>query len=107
MASAAAELYRTLPASERQEFRLPALLKEHLALAATQRGQTLAEYITTTLAERVTVDLATSTEWRLTVDEQAALARLLTETPAEPSTRARQVAKRADALFGPLRDRRR
>jgi len=97
--SEAATLYRALPAEERQEFRLPKLLKEHLGRAAAQSGQSVTEYITTVLAERVTQDLAASTEWVLSVDEQAALLELLASAP-EPSARAQAVAERAKALFG-------
>jgi uncharacterized protein (DUF1778 family) len=95
----AAAVYRTLPAEERQEFRLPMLLKEHLSRAAAQAGQSVAEYITTVLAERVTQDLAASTEWALSIDEQATLLRVLASAP-EPTARARAIAERANTLFG-------
>lgn len=98
--------YRTLPADERQEFRLPALLKEHLVQAAARTGETVAEYITDALAERVSRDLATATEWSLTVPEQRALLEALAGAAA-PSARARKAAARAAALFGPLKTRRR
>lgn len=68
--SLALAAYRSLPADERQEFRLPALLKEHLSRAAERTGQTTTEYITATLVEQVTQDLAATTEWALTVPEQ-------------------------------------
>lgn len=97
--SSPAAVYRTLPAEERQEFRLPQLLKEHLGRAAAQSGQTVAEYITTVLAERVTQDLAASTEWALSVDEQAQLIEVLAGTP-EPTARSLAIAERADTLFG-------
>lgn len=67
--SSAAAVYRALPAAERQEFRLSVLLKEHLSRAAAQSGQSVTEYITTVLAERVTQDLAAPTEWVLSLDE--------------------------------------
>ena len=97
--SNAAAVYRTLPAEERQEFRLPMLLKEHLGRAAAQAGQSVAEYITMVLAERVTQDLATSTEWALSVDEQATLLRVLSSAQ-EPTARAHAIAERADTMFG-------
>lgn len=99
--SQAATAYRTLPADERQEFRLPSLLKEHLNRAAARAGQSVTEYITTALAEKVSDDLETVTEWTLTGEEQATLLKLLAEAP-EPSARARRIAERADELFGPL-----
>jgi len=103
--TAATTAYRTLPADERQEFRLPALLKEHLARAAARTGQTVAEYITSAVAERVTHDLAASAEWPLTAPEQETLLRTLSRE-ASPSPRARKLAKAADALFGALPQRR-
>lgn len=99
--SSAVSVYRGLPANDRQEFRLPALLKEHLARAAAQTGQSLAEYISTALAERVTRDLAMSNDWALTVDEQTELMKILVAANA-PSARARAAAQRADALFGTM-----
>lgn len=99
--SRAAAVYQTLPANDRQEFRLPALLKEHLQQVAALRGQTLTEYVTTTLAEQVTQDLAEATLWTLAVDEQVTLLKLLAN-PREPSEYARNLAAQADALFGPL-----
>ncbi|HWZ59472.1 MAG TPA: hypothetical protein VNW46_10910 [Gemmatimonadaceae bacterium] len=93
--------YRALPADERQEFRLPGLLKEHLSRAAARTGQTIAEYITAALAERVTRDLAETTEWTLTAPEQEALLRTLAAA-SKPSAQATKLAARADALFGPL-----
>ncbi len=101
MPSTAIAAYRMLPADDRQEFRLPALLKDHLGRAAARTGQSVTEYITAVLAERVTHDLAETTEWVLTVPEQEALLRALAALPG-PSARARRVAKRAAALFGPL-----
>ena len=96
-----AAVYRALPADERQEFRLPALLKEHLGRVVAVSGQSITEYITAAVAERVTQDLATTAEWVLTVDEQAALLKLLA-TDHAPAKRARAVARRARALFGDL-----
>jgi hypothetical protein len=93
--------YRGLPADDRQEFRLPALLKEHVSQAALKNGQTIAEYITSVLAERVTADLARTVEWTLTVPEQETLLRALSSTSG-PSARARRIAEKADAVFGPI-----
>jgi len=99
--SNAVAVYRALPAEERQEFRLPSLLKEHLGRAAALAGVSVAEYITSVLAERVVQDLAHAPEWALSIDEQAALLRVLADAP-EPAARARMIAERADALFGTL-----
>jgi hypothetical protein len=99
--SPAVAAYRTLVADERQEFRLPSLLKEHLGRAAELRGQSAAEYITDALAERVSRDLAGATDWALTVPEQEKLLRVLASSPP-PSKRARAAAKKANDLFGRL-----
>lgn len=102
-----ARIYRNLPANERQEFRIQTLLKEHLHRAAAQSGQTVSEYITDALADRVTADLVASNEWVLSVDEQAELMKILLHSPTATSARARKAAKRADVLFGPLERRHR
>lgn len=99
--SRAVAAYRKLVADERQEFRLPSLLKEHLARAAQLNGQSAAEYITDALADRVARDLAGATEWALTVPEQETLLRALASSPA-PSKRGRAAAEKANALFGRL-----
>ncbi len=99
--SPAAAAYRKLVADERQEFRLPALLKEHVGRAAELNGQSAAEYINDALADRVSRDLAGATNWALTVPEQETLLRTLATSPA-PSKRARAAAANANALFGRL-----
>ena len=104
MPTPARSIYQSLPADDRQEFRLPGLLKEHLTRVSAQLGQSVAEYITLVLSERVARDLAASIEWTLSVDEQVALMKILA-VPAEPSEHARAVAASADALFGPLAPR--
>lgn len=104
--SSAATFYRTLPADERQEVRLPALLKAHVTTAAAQTGQTVAEYITAAVAQQVSHDLAEATDWALTVPEQKVLLKALA-VAGKPSPRARKTAERADSLFGRLPRRRR
>lgn len=104
--SSAATPYRKLAADERQELRLPALLKAHIAAAAAQTGETVAEYITAAVAQRVSHDLAEATDWALTVPEQKALLKALA-VPVRPSTRARKTAARADSLFGRVARQRR
>lgn len=99
--SRAAASYRGLAADERQEFRLPALLKEYLARVVAQTGQSITEYITAAIAERVTQDLAATAEWALTIDEQVSLLKILA-SDAGPSERANATAGRARALFGEL-----
>lgn len=93
--------YHSLPDDSRQEFRLPALLKEHITRAAAQVGQTISEYINAALAERVSHDLAATVVWNLTVPEQEELLRILASATG-PTEHMKAAAARADALFGPM-----
>lgn len=102
MTSNAAIMYRSQPANERQEFRLSALLKEHLQRAAVQTGKSVAEYITDAVAERVSNDLSVATEWVLSTDEQTALLKILVSAPPVPTARALAAAEKADAFFGTI-----
>ncbi|MCC6994730.1 MAG: hypothetical protein IT370_08990 [Deltaproteobacteria bacterium] len=100
MPSPPRNIYQSLPADDRQDFRLPGLLKEHLTRVSAQLGHSVDEYITLVLSERVARDLAASIEWTLSVDEQLALMKILTAS-TEPSDHARATAASADALLGP------
>jgi uncharacterized protein (DUF1778 family) len=105
MSTAAAKAYLSLPADERQEFRLPKLLKAHLNEAATLQGEPVAQYVIAAVAERVTRDLAAATTWELTVPEQKRLLEVLVEQPA-PTQELVEAMRRADALFDSLPARR-
>lgn len=96
-----AKAYVNLQADERQEFRLPELLKAHLTDAAALQGQTVTQYVIEALAERVSRDLASATTWELSIPEQRRLLELLV-TPPAPTTAMVEAKRRADALFGPL-----
>ena len=99
MARTAAKVYTSLPADERQEFRLPKLLKTHLNQAANLLGETVAQYVIEAVAERVSHDLALAGAWELTVPEQQRLMELLAK-PA-PATRAFvEAMRRADEVLG-------
>lgn len=97
---AAARIYTALPADDRQELRLPRLLKAHLAQAAELLGETVTQYVLETVAERVSHDLASATTWELTVPEQRRLLELLA-TPPAPTAAFLEATRRADELFGP------
>lgn len=100
MASAAAKVYTGLPADERQEFRLPRLLKTHLNEAANLLGLAVAQYVIEAVAERVSHDLASARTWELTVPEQQRLLELLAKSaPATPAFV--EAMRRADEVLGP------
>jgi len=106
MSTAAAKAYISLPADERQEFRLPKLLKAHLHEAATLQGESAAQYVIEAVAERVARDLANAATWELTVPEQQKLLEVLAK-PAAPTSAFLEAMGRADTLFGgPLPARR-
>jgi uncharacterized protein (DUF1778 family) len=94
-----------MPADERQEFRLPRLLKDHLNQAAALQGASVTQYVIEAVAARVTEDLAQAATWELTVPEQRALLELLAKPPA-PTSEFVEAMHRADVLFGSLPTRR-
>lgn len=97
----AARLYANLPANERQELRLPSLLKTHLAQMAERHGESVAQYVIEAVAARVSHDLASAAAWELTVPEQQRLLELLARPPA-PTRAFLEATRRADKLFGPV-----
>lgn len=99
--TAAAMAYGRLPADERQEFRLPKLLKDHLIEVAALQGESVAQYVIEAVAERVTRDLAQAATWELTIPEQQNLLALLAR-PVAPTSAFVEAMRRADALIGPL-----
>lgn len=103
--AATAKAYLSMPADERQEFRLPRLLKEHLNQAAALQGASVALYVIEAVAARVTRDLAEAATWELTIPEQRSLLELLAKPPA-PTSEFMEAMNRADVLFGPLPARR-
>lgn len=96
----AARAYTSLPADERQEFRLSKLLKDHLIQAAALKGESTAQYVIEAVAERVSRDLAEATAWDLTVPEQKRVLELLSNPPA-PTTAMVKALRKANELFGP------
>jgi uncharacterized protein (DUF1778 family) len=99
--TAAAMAYLRMPANERQEFRLPKLLKDHLNEVATLQGESVAQYVIEAVAERVTRDLAQAATWELTIPEQRNLLEVLAR-PALPTSAFVEAMRRADVLIGPL-----
>ena len=76
-ATATAQAYLELPADDRFETRLPAVLKRHAETVAKSKGETLSEYVLEVLAEQVATDIVATQEWRLTPTEQVELLRIL------------------------------
>jgi uncharacterized protein (DUF1778 family) len=104
MHARATQAYLELPADDRLETRLPRRLKQDAEAVAKARGESLSEYVTTLLAERVAQEIVTAQEWKLTPAEQVELLRILSAPP--PVTPALKTArKRAAALFGSQRPR--
>ena len=75
--TATAQAYLELPADDRFETRLPAVLKRHAEAVARSKGETLSEYVLEVLAEQVATDIVATQEWRLTPTEQVELLRIL------------------------------
>ncbi len=99
MLNHAAQAYLDLPADERFEARLPAILKRHAESAAAAHGESLSQYLIQALAARVADDMAQMVEWRLTIPEQTQLLKLLT-TPATSTPALDAAAVTARELFG-------
>lgn len=97
--AATVRAYLGLPADERFETRIPAVLKRHAEAVAKSRGESLSEYVLEVLAEKVATDIVTTQELHLTPTEQAELLRILaaaaTVTPA-----LGQAMAEAEALWG-------
>jgi uncharacterized protein (DUF1778 family) len=98
-ASTAATPYLDLKADERQELRLPALLKDHIAQVAAQQGCSVSEYMLRVLAADVSVEIAKPAEWTLTTPEFMTLLEILTNPPPETKYMAAARA-RAKKRFG-------
>jgi hypothetical protein len=91
VASDSARAYLELPADERFETRIPALLKRHAESIASANGESLSQYVVQLLAERVAEDMSHALEWRLTAPEQLVLLRAL--STSAPRTAALDVAE--------------
>ena len=75
--TATAQAYLELPADDRFETRLPAVLKRHAETVAKSRGETLSEYVLEVLAEKVATDIVATQDLRLIPTEQVELLRIL------------------------------
>lgn len=93
--------YLTLKADDRQELRLPALLKAHAAEVAASRGQSTSEYLVELIATNVTVDIAQSLTWDLSPQEVMTLLRVLA-APAPDTPAMRSARATAAKMFGPV-----
>ena len=98
MAASAARAYLDLPADERFESRIPAVLKRHAEMVAKARGESLSEYVMEVLAERVANDILATQELQLTTTEQAALLKMLA-TPAVVTPQLAAAARSAKKRF--------
>ncbi len=97
--SEAAAAYLDLKADERQELRLPALLKDHITQVAAAQGQSVSEYMLRVLAADVSVEIVKPIEWHLSAPEFKVLLDLLKNPPPETKYLAAARA-RAKKIFG-------
>ena len=97
--TATAQAYLELPADDRFETRLPAVLKRHAEAVARSKGETLSEYVLEVLAEQVATDIVATQEWRLTPTEQVELLRILAVPTVVTPAFERAMAE-AEALWG-------
>ncbi len=102
--SSTAVPYLALKADDRQELRLPALLKEHAARVAALHGQSTSEYLVEIIATSVSADIAKSLTWDLSGPEVMVLLQAL--SAPGPETEAMRAARAtAEELFGPVNSR--
>ncbi|MCX5762345.1 MAG: DUF1778 domain-containing protein [Gemmatimonadetes bacterium] len=97
--TATAQAYLELPADDRFETRLPAVLKRHAETVARSKGETLSEYVLAVLAEQVATDIVATQELRLTPTEQIELLRILAAPTVVTPALERAMAE-AEALWG-------
>lgn len=91
--------YLSLKADERQELRLPAILKEHAARVAALHGKSTSEFLIEVIATRVAVEMEEALTWDLSAAEVMTL--LQTLASPTPETAAMTAAcRKADELFG-------
>lgn len=95
----AADAYLDLPADERFEKRLPAMLKRHAETVAKSKGESRSQYVVAVQAECVTDDMAQTVEWKLTIPEQVQLLKVLSAPPMAMPT-LDDAQQRAKDLFG-------
>jgi len=97
--TATAQAYLELPADDRFETRLPAVLKRHAETVARSKGESLSEYVLEVLAEKVATDIIATQELRLTPIEQVELLRVLA-APAVVTQALKQAMVEAETLWG-------
>ena len=98
-ATTTALAYLALPADDRFETRLPAVLKRHAETVAKSKGETLSQYVLAVLAEKVATDIVATQELRLTSAEQVELLRIMSAPTLVTSALERATAE-AEALWG-------
>lgn len=94
-----ARAYLDLPADDRFETRIPAVLKHHAEMVAKSKGESLSEYVLEVLAEKVATDIVATQELRLTASEQVELLRILA-TPVVTTQALESATAEAETLWG-------
>lgn len=94
-----AQAYLDLPADDRFETRIPAVLKRHAETVAKSKGESLSEYVLEVLAEKVATDIIGTQEMRLTPSEQVELLRILA-SPTVVTPALREAMAEVGALWG-------
>lgn len=97
--TATAHAYLELPADDRFETRIPAVLKRHAETVAKSKGESLSEYVLQVLAEKVATDIIATQELRLTPTEQVELLRILA-APMVVTPTLEQAMAEAETLWG-------
>lgn len=102
--------YLALKADDRQELRLPAVLKEHLQQVARTNGESVNEYVLRLVAADVSAEISKAYEWELDAPEFLEVMRLLMLPPTEThdawaaranTSETSLATKRATALGAP------
>jgi len=96
--------YLALKADDRQELRLPAVLKEHLQQVARTNGESVNEYVLRLVAADVSAEISKAYEWELGAPEFLEVMRLLMLPPTETRD-ARAARARARKHFGDIAGR--
>lgn len=92
--------YLALKADDRQELRLPALLKEHAGRLATLHGQSTSQYLVGIIAAHVSQEIAAASTWSLSAPEVMTFLQTMMAPPPETDA-MREARELATRFFGP------